>query len=406
MARPTEPQRRRVRTASDPVHVDPEWVRRVWFDRQGLTRPRRHGLTRRRFVTHLSRTGALQLDSVNVVDRAHYLTLWSRFGAYDRRRVDGWAYRDRVCYEYWGHEASLLPAAHLPISRRAMRRFDPGDWWRANAPSRATFRRIKRRIREEGPLESADFTSASTGGGSWWGWKEEKRGLEWLWRRGELAVSARRHFRRLYDLSERVYASREVASLTDYEDSWLMVGLSGNGVASERHLRNYFTSPTLKADRRRRVLARALKRGTVREVRVTGFHAPFYATPETLAARRPPRPEGLTLVCPFDSLLWQRDRAEELLDFRYRVEIYVPPAKRVFGYYVLPILYDGRLVGRVDPKLERDTGTLVIRNAMTEAGFVRDARFDRAFGECVSDLAAFLGASRLRLPAPWRGIPH
>ena len=381
-------------------------VIKLWLHRQGLAAPRGSArLTVRSFVGHLERTGALQIDPVNAVDRAHYLTLWSRFGAYDREKVDRWVYRDRAAYEYWGHEASILPISHLPLGRRRMRRF-PGSWarkgwWERYSTSPASRRRALRRLREEGPLESADFErrpDEPVAGKAEWGSKEDRRSLKLLWHHGKVAVSSRRHFRCVYDVAERVYPEGRAATTAEYEDSWLLAGLSGNGVAAERHLVNYLTAPNLSAADRKRVIARNLRKGRVLEVRADGLRGPAYALPEQLELVADlPEPEGTTLICPFDSLLWQRGRALELLDFDYKLEIYVPEPKRRHGYYVLPILHDGRLVGRLDPKLHRDRGLLEVRSLQLEQGFRGGRAFRSALREALEDLATFLGARDLEL---------
>jgi len=389
-------------------------VVRLWLHRQGLAVPRATTpLTRTSFVDHLERTGALQLDSVNAVDRAHYLTLWSRFGAYDRERVDRWTYRDRAAYEYWGHEASILPISHLPLGRRRMRRFPPESWsgkswWKHFSTSPASKRRVLGRIRAEGALESADFErgEAELGPGGrptdGWAQKEDKRSLKLLWHDGRLAVSGRRHFRCVYDLAERVYPETDVATPAEYEDSWLLGGLSGCGIAPERHLHNYLTAPAFKAEARKRVIARNVRRGRVAEVRVKGMRGAWYALPEHLEALGDvPEATGTTLICPFDSLLWQRKRAEELLGFSYAIEIYTPAERRVYGYYVMPILHEGRLVGRIDPKLHRDRGILEIRAIHLEPDFESSMGFVSGLGDAVESLAGFLGATDIDMPRDW-----
>lgn len=395
-----------------------EQVVRLWLHRQGLATPRGSvELTPRSLTEHLERTGALQVDTINVVDRAHYLTLWSRFGTYDRERLDGWIYDDRIAYEYWGHEASILPISHLPLGLRRMRRFPPKSWsgkswWSVYATSTASKRRVLKRLREEGPLESGDFEARDDEfgpdgppGGSMAVPKEDKRSLKILWHGGRVAVERRRHFRCVYDLAERVYPEATPATPAEYEDSWLFSGLRGHGVASERHLANYFTAPALSARDRKRVIARNLKAGRIAEVRVESLREPFYALPEHLDALDGlPEPHGTTLVCPFDSLLWQRQRAEDLLDFRYRIEIYVPPKKREYGYYVLPILHDGRLVGRLDPKVHRDRGVLEVKALYLEDGFRRDRRFDGELASALHSLCEHVGAEDLKLPQGWRKL--
>jgi uncharacterized protein len=387
-------------------------VVRLWFSRQGFTTPRGFvPLTRQALVDHLERTGALQLDSVNVLDRAHYLTLWSRFGPYDRSEVDAWVYGEGAGYEYWGHEASILAMSHLPLGRRRMRRFPPRSWqgkawWVHYQTSPASKRRVLRRLREEGPLESVDFErhpgEKITLRGVMPFIKEDKRSLKLLWHSGRVAVRARRHFRCVYDIADRVLPQGEPATAAEYEDSWLLTGLAGNGVASERHLTNYLTAPGPNREVRDRIIARNLRSGRIVEVRVEGRRDRFYALPEHLEGLADlPEPQGTTLVCPFDSLLWQRKRAEEFLDFRYRIEIYIPPAKRQYGYYVLPILHDGRLVGRLDPKVHRDKDRLEIRQVQLEDSFKPDTRFKRELGEVLDSLRTFVGADEFTLPRKW-----
>ena len=373
-------------------------VIRLWLHRQGLTQPRATTpLTAEGLRLHLERTGALQLDSVNVVDRAHHLTLWSRFGPYDRAALHQWTYDDQVAYEGWGHEASLLPMSHLPVGRRRMRRFPPESWtgkawWERFKTSASSKRRVLKRLALEGPLESQDFDS----------FKEDKRSLKLLWHTGRVAIRARRHFRCVYDLAERVLPAGEPASATEFEDSWLLTGLSGNGIVTESHLVNYITGPSPKQGSRKRIIARNLKKGRIVEVRVDGANGRWYALPEHLEGIDDVQPpKGTTLICPFDSLLWQRKRAEELLDFRYRIEIYIPAPKREFGYYVLPILHDGRLVGRLDPKLHRDRSELEVRALYVEEGFKPTKRWERELGEALHSLREFLEATRLRVPKRW-----
>jgi len=389
-----------------PPRFTSEQVTRLWLSRQGLlsiSEPRR--LDRRSFVRHLEDTGGLQVDSVNVIDRAHYLTLWSRFRNFDRARVDQWIYSDKVAYEYWGHEASILPISHLP---RRMRRFPPSRWansayWERYDTSPESKRRVRRLLKQYGPLESSDFDRSQRDLEqqeiSGWGSvlpKEDKRSLQLLWHSGKVAISGRKHFRKIYDLASRIYPDVKPATLTEYHDSWLLIGLSGCGVASEKHLANYITGPNLTAPERAKVIARNLKNKTIVEVGLHDSPERYFALPAHLdKIDSLDEPEGTTLICPFDSFLWQRRRAEEILDFHYRVEIFVPEKKRKFGYYVLPILHNGRLVGRLDPKLHRDRGCLEIKSLHYEPGFKPARDFKRALTARVESLADFLGATQV-----------
>jgi uncharacterized protein YcaQ len=384
--------------------VNLESVRRLWFHRQGLTNPRGRKLTRKAFVDHLECTGGIQIDTSNVLERPHYLTLWSRFGSYNKSLIDKWIYRDRVAYEYWGHVASIVPASRLPLSRRRMLRFRPKAQWWGGMPSQAAMRNVLRRLRDEGPLESIQFEKTPAVPGAEPAWKS-KRTLEVLWHRGKTAITERRHFRRVFDLAERVYPDGPTATTAEYEDGWLLAGLSGNGIASEKHLDNYITAPRLLAPDRRKVIARNLKAGRIAEVEVEGFNGAFLTLPEHLERlSRIPRPRGTTLICPFDSFLWQRDRAEHLLDFYYRIEVYTPAAKRKYGYFVMPILHDGALVGRLDPKLHRDRGELEIKAIFLEPGLKRNEEFEQGLAATLHDLATFVGADKITLPKGWRRL--
>lgn len=382
--------------------IEREQVIRLWLDCQGLATPRGRRLTREQFLGHLDRCGALQLDSVNVLARAHLVTLWSRYGQFKPETVDRWVYRDRLAYEFWGHEASLLPLRSLPHSRRFMRDWDPtSKYWARLEDPKGMKRRVLKRIRDEGGLESAHFDSPGRSG-NWWGWKDAKFALEMLWREGRLAVSERRHFRRVYDLAERVYPEGPTATRKAYEERWVLDGLRGNGVATVRHLQHYMSTPWLGVTVGNVVLERLRKRRRVVQVEVPGFDEPAYALPEDL--ERIPRlatPRGTTLLCPFDSMLWQKRRAEELMDFRYRIEIYTPEPKRVYGYYVLPILHEGRLVGRLDPRLDRAAKRLTIHAIHLEPGVKRTPELDAGLGDALRDLAAFVGAEHLALPRGW-----
>jgi len=401
-----------------PPTVPVDQVVRLWLHLQGLAMPLSgRTLTAESFTDHLERTGGLQVDTLNVVDRAHYLTLWSRYGSYDRALVDDWVHRDRIAFEYWAHEASILPIAHLPLGRRRMLAFPPRgwlrqSWWQRYQTSAASKRRVLGRLRREGPLESAAFAAdpdewrgVERPGGNYPMAKEDGRSLKLLWHAGRVAICGRRHFRCVYDLFERVHPAVKPVSPAAYEDSWLLGALGAQGIASERHLAGYFTAHDLDAGGRRRVISRNLRRGKVVEVRVAGRREPFYALPEHLdGLGASPEPGGTTLVCPFDSLLWQRRRAEDLLDFRFRVELYTPAARREFGHYVMPILHGGRLVGRLDPKFHRERSELEIRAVRLEPGRRRDEGLARGLAAALRSLGEFVGARRIVLPRGWRGL--
>ena len=376
------------------IAVEPEQVIRLWLQLQGYAEPRGHReLTRESFVQLLEQVGGLQLDSINALERAHYVTLWSRFGPYDKAEVDRWIYDERLAYEYWGHEASVLPISHLPLGMRRMRRFPPPRWKNASFWSRwntspASKRRVMARLRADGPLERRMIED-----------KEDKRSLLVLWHTGKVAITRRHHFRRVYDLASRVYPEATPASAAEYDESWLLIGLRGNGIASEEHLTGYWTGPAPAAAARRKIISRLERQGKVRAVTVRGFEPPFYALPEHLdRVGSLPTLHGTTLLSPFDSLLWQRRRAEDLLNFRYRAEFYLPEARREFGYYTCPILHQGRLVGRVDPKFHRGPKVLEFKRIGLESGVEVTSDLRAGLRESFESLAAFVGARDIQLP--------
>lgn len=394
--------------------VDPKQVVRLWLKKQWLLNvdnPQK--LTKDHFSAYLQQVGGLQVDSVNVLDRAHYLTLWSRFGNYDRGQIDDWIYQDKVAYEYWGHEASILPASFLPISRRRMKDFPPRQWansawWKRQETSAASKKRVIARIKSKGRLENSDLEKeirSEKDPERKDQLKEDKRSLQLLWHAGKIGIAGRTHFRKIFDQSENIYPKSNVASTRQFHDSWLNVALAGNGAVCESHLINYFTTPNLTAAERRQVIDRNLKSKSIFPMQIKGRKEEFYATEEDLQVLTAadgselPKPTGTRLICPFDSFLWQRARAEDLLDFHYRIEIYVPESKRKFGYYLLPILHEGNLIGRLDPKLHRDQNLLEIRSLHYEPKFRETKKFQKTLKGIVEELADFVGAKDIRWPA-------
>jgi hypothetical protein len=357
----------------------------------------------RRFVEDV---GGLQLDSINVLERAHYLTLWSRFGPYDRAWLDRLVYRRRLLFEYWAHAACLVPTASLPWWRRAMldyriRHTGWSDWLRRNP---RTLRRVTAAIAANGPMGGADFEGRRPRGGGWWSWRPVQHALHYLWMTGALTVHSRRHFHKRYDLLERVLPGardRPAASAEEFARWHLERSLHAMGAATERDLARYLTFPRFAPGARRRALRAMLERGEVRELVVKEAPGRWLALARDLPAlararRRDPTPRGTTLLSPFDSLLWHRDRVRRLFDFDYRIEVYTPGRERVHGYYTLPILHDGRLIGRVDAKVHRDARRLEVRHVHFEPRAVGEDELEGLAGALAS-LAAFVGADEVAL---------
>jgi uncharacterized protein len=331
---------------------------------------------------------------VNVLARAHYLPMFSRLGPYSRELIEKAAWgRPRDLFEYWAHEASLLPLDLHPLLRWRMARAENGgETWNGlksfAGPRRAEAEALLRRIEIEGPLAASDL-EAPKGAGGWWGWSEAKRALEWLFWAGRITTATRRgSFERVYDLTERVIPRKvlEMPTPSDADAHRELIRISaralGVGVAGD--LRDYFR---LSPEDFRPRLAELVEAGELLPVRVVGWRQPAFLDP---SARAPRRVDARALLAPFDPLVWERARAERLFGVRYRIEIYTPAHKRQHGYYVLPFLLGDRIAGRVDLKSDRTAGALRVQSAHAEPG-------------APPDLPAEL-AAELRLMADWLGL--
>jgi uncharacterized protein YcaQ len=397
-------------------------VAALFLARQHLARPRTRRLTARSLLAFVEDVGGLQLDSINVVERAHHLTLWSRFGPYDRQAVERIAYRRRLLFEYWAHAACLVPATHFPAWRRAMLDYSLrsrawGKWLRKN---RRILRAVEDAITDKGVMGSADFEHRRAPGsaGGWWNWKPAAHALDYLWMSGRTLVHSRKHFQKRFDLAERMMpeaVAGQALSPVDFQRWHLRQSLRAMGVATEVDLRMYLSFPRNAGSDRRTALRAALASGEVVEVEVAGERGRWLALASDLpvlsaAGRRRRGATGTTLLSPFDSFLWHRDRTRRLFGYDYTLEVYTPGTRRVYGYYSLPILHDGQLIGRLDPKNHRAEKRLEIRAVHFEPWFAKGGpppaaswgSLDRdaalaGVGEALRSLAAFVGADEVSL---------
>ena len=376
---------------------------------QGVGRPRSKGrIDARRLRRAIDGVGLLQLDSVNAVCRSHYLPLFSRLGPYPRATLDRLAShadtvagpatragRDRGLFEYWGHEASLLPVELQPLLRWRMARAEklsekPARLLAAERPE--LLESLLRTVRERGPIRAADVaTPVRKPGNPWYNWSDGKIALDYLFFAGRVCVAHRVRFERRYDLPERVLPDAVLDAPTPAEDEaqrrLLLIAAARLGVATEPDLGDYFRLP--RAESKARV-AELVEAGAVTPTRVEGWSAPAYVT----AGRLPtPAPEARALLTPFDPLVWSRPRTERIFGFRYRIEMYTPAAKRVHGYYVLPFLLGDRLVARIDVKSDRHAGVLRVLGAFAEP--------EGDPGAVAPELA-----EELRLLAGWLELEH
>jgi uncharacterized protein YcaQ len=349
-------------------------ARRIALTAQGFADAAPAGTPNLRHLRRvLGRIGLLQIDSVNVLLRAHYLPLYSRLGPYPRELLDRAAYgKARELFEYWGHEASLIPMALQPALRWRMAKAHTDAWGgmrRIAVEQPKLVEWVRDEVRAGGPLTAAEIEhDAPREVNDWgWNWSAAKRALEWLFWCGEVSAAGRNGaFARLYDLPERVIPASVLAMPTpppaQAYRQLVAVAAAALGVAAEVELRDYFRLPVAGA---RAAIGELVDEGVLRPVRVQGWRAPAYLHAD---ARLPRKIQASALVSPFDPLIWERGRTERLFGLAYRIEIYVPAVQRVYGYYVLPFLHGDRFAARVDLKADRKAGVLRVPAAWVEPG--------------------------------------
>ena len=334
-----------------------------------------------------ARVHAFQIDSVNVLARAHYVSPFARLGPYPVGALDALAYEKRELFEYWGHAACLLPVALYPLFRYRMDRYR--DWTERYLRSRrgAYMARALAEVAERGPLAAAELSDAGKRSGNWWGWSLGKKTLEHLFDSGRLAIAGRRGFERLYDVPERVIprAAREAPAPPREQAMKELICLAARacGVGTLEDLRGYFyvdgvsdrwgPVPWRWARRTQkpakpvapRLAAELVEEGRLLSVRVDGWKEAAYMAPE---ARVPRKVEAAAFVTPFDSLVWDRARLRRLFGMEYTIEIYTPVAKRKYGYYVFPFVLGDQIVARCDLKADRVRKVLMVQSAHLERG--------------------------------------
>jgi uncharacterized protein YcaQ len=339
--------------------------------------------------------GAVQLDSISAVDRAHRLTLSSRIGAYDETELQGLLGSGRV-FEYWAHEACLLPIELWPHCRRAM---EGGGHWgvhdRALSDHADLVEPMLERIRAEGPLASRDFGGVRTSA-DMWSRTPAKAVLEALWDRGVLVVAGREAFQRRYDLAERVIPPAIFAAPTPDEDETLrtlaLLAVRARGALTEPAIREHWRLKGGRARLHHHVLA-LVDEGLLREVHVDDGGPPYYVDAESELDGDAAAP---VLLSPFDNLLWDRALLERLFGFRHVIEVYKRESERLYGYYVLPLLASDRFVGRADLKADRSSGVLHVRRFHREPG--SRGNVETKLERAATRLARVLGLAEVRYP--------
>jgi hypothetical protein len=375
-------------------------ARRLALAAQGFARAPRGAIRHRQLQAQLESLGVVQIDSVNALVRSHYLPAFSRLGHYDRELLDDLAWgkpRRRALFEYWGHEASLLPLELYPLMRWRMRRAANGrgiyqQLARFGFEQREVIQRVLQSVREQGALGAGALSTREERAGPWWDWSAEKHAMEWLFAAGEVTVAGRRGFERIYDLPERVIpaAILNQAEMPEAEAQrqLLLRAAQALGVATERDLRDYYRLDTGDSQAR---LAELVEDGALQLAQVDGWKQPAYCLGDPKVPRKV---KASALLSPFDSLIWERGRTERLFDFRYRLEIYTPQHKRQYGYYVLPFLHDERLAARVDLRAERAQGRLAVHALHEEERGLSEAGM-QALADNLQGMALWLGLNEV-----------
>lgn len=344
-----------------------------------VKRPERAGVTQVRATA--ARLGAIQIDSVNVLARAHYLPTFSRYGAYPMDALDNLAHGRRELFEYWGHAACFLPVELHPLLRWRMD--GQVQRWASLPKTRKDFAEaVVREVAERGPLAASELSRGGRSTGPWWGWSDGKLAMELLFAQGRLAIAGRRNFERLYDLRERVLPARilDAPSVPEREakKELLVRATCAMGVGTAKHIARYFhvdawwdrASPNGRRPpaKTHLLFEELVEDDRLARVRVEGWKEPGYVIP---GVRVPRSVDAHAIVSPFDPVMWERAWTKAIFGFEYQIEIYVPAPKRVYGYYVLPFLTGDAFAARVDLKADRKASRLIVAAAHVEPG--RDA---------------------------------
>lgn len=366
---------------------------------QGLLAPPPEDPKKEDVLETIRRMGVLQIDAINVVARSQYLVLWSRLGCYEPRWLDA-LLAEGALFEYWGHAASFLPIEDFPLFRRRM--LETNGWqshalrwalgWRA--ANEAAYEAMLTYIRENGPVRTSDFERTDGKAGGWWNWKVEKAALEALHITGDVMIARRDGFQRVYDLRERVLPGWDDARTLDTgaaQREFVLRAVRSLGIAPAKWVNDYYRLPKKGIVALLETLA---TEGLLIRASIEGWKGPAYIHPEheglaEAAATGELQPQRTTFLSPFDPIIWDRARAQDLYNFAYQIEVYTPAERRRYGYFTLPILHGGTLVGRIDPKVERKEGRLLIRAAHLEPGVVLDEPLVDGLVAALRDFARF-----------------
>ena len=377
-------------------------ARHLHLAAQGLLVPPKRAATRLGLRRCIERMQLLQIDTIHVVARSPYLVLFSRLGPYPMAWLEQ-ALAGADLFETWAHEACFVPIADLAL-HRSYNRYSRSHWGlqrgrESEAGARKHLDALLAHIGENGAVKASDFERKDGASGGWWGWKDEKRWLEALFANGELMVARRENFQRVYELTERVCPALESMPEPDPQavhQQFIEKSILALGITQARWVHDYFRlKPRLKDAN----LDALVARGRVQRVRVQGWETPGYVHCESAGLLKKALGGKLmathtTLLSPFDPLVWDRERVAAMFDFDYRIECYTPQEKRQYGYFVLPLLHRGELIGRLDAKAHRAQGVFEVKNLYLQAGVQLDE-------EALLELAQAMARC-----AVWHGTPQ
>ncbi len=386
-------------------------ARRLFLGAQGLLDDHTRRATTASLQALIERLGFVQMDTINVLARAHDLTLFTRLAGYRPEQLKKLLEAKQSLFEAFTHDASAIPTAWFPHWKprfaRDRGRMQAHAWWQHHfrgTEGGQVVAGVKARIAEEGPLKSSDFEHPEKRG-PWWGWKPQKAALDFLWRSGELMIPRRESFQKVYDLTERVLPGHHALPCPDAEShlEWACASAAERlWVFTPKELADYWAS--IEASEAKAWCDAAARDQRIVPVRVEsadGEVRPAFALAdwEARLAKLPEPPPRTRLLCPFDPILRDRSRALRRFGFDYRFEAFVPEPKRQYGYFVMPILEGDRLVGRLDPKLHRDRGLLEVKGLWWEPGSKATRARRRALDGALERMAGFVGAQEIQAPS-------
>jgi len=361
---------------------------------QGLLQPAPQPASKKDVLESIRRMGALQIDTINVIARSPYLSLWSRLGNYDPAWLDELLPEKRI-YEYWAHAACFLPIEDFPLHRRLNLDGFRG-WYSENwrEQHQADIDRVLEHIHQNGEVKSASFERQDGKRGAWWDWKIEKNVLEYLFQESIVMVARRERFQRVYDLRERLFPDWQdsaVPPLDEVITTLCLRTLDALGFALPSWVADYFRLPKRQVTQ---ALLRLKGSGCVIEIGIDGMKEPGLVSAQSFdlaaaASKNTLEATLTTLLSPFDALIWDRKRAKQLFDFDYSIEVYLPQHKRVYGYYLLPILHRGELAGRLDAKAHRQKGIFEVKSIYLEPGTRMDETLTASLAAMIRDCAAW-----------------